>query len=783
MMGLSARLAALVLIVLALTACLSAAAAARSTGPAPSSLVLVSPLGPYSPLPTPTPGLATAIPTATPFLTPTPTVFPTVPVAEPPYLPGLEGVTPEPFQVIVREGNQVWLVTDEGERELLIDTVTRLELYLGPRGMLETDMPAVGWGGPTADGGTLVLAVGNYPNRPRPEADPPFQVQLYLLDVSSGALRYLTDGEDPVISPDGSRVVFRRPDEGWYLVKTDPGSLPEPLPEPASGCHLRGFRWSPSGDRLAVTEYCQPEAHIALLDPDTGDFVRLHTVPNGDMDIQLYPDTYLSWSPDGQHLAYLALGSAAGEGERQQSLWLLPVAGGPPQQVTSGLPVWAYSISPDGRWVGLAALGEYWAEREVLDLWLTDSAGSRPQRLTRDEPSDWPLGWAPDGTRLVLRRSPQGVWTLDLTEGLMRQVFRDAPDVQWKPSNEAVSGGWQEPYPSPGWGAYEGEPLSLLVERDEELWLHDVAQGSDGRLLTLPSADYWTLGEVVISPDGTRLAYLVHNRFGPTLLSGHVGVIELGASDGSPEVVAQTERPTGLAWLDSTHLTYLAWNGGAPVLVAVDLETGERTEERADVLRYPSPDGRYALTRTGLLSEPSLYVLEDTSTSEAFLAVGPDQYAQFLGWSAEGSLLFVISRPGIEGSVLVVVDPEEGVRRELTTGEERITGAAWSPDGATIAYALCRPAEAGCHSPELRLVGPDGSDDQTVPMEEYLSRGEGFPPNRIYAIEDLGWSPNGEYIVFRCRHGIRMAESVWAVRPDGSGLVPLTQGERPMAVR
>lgn len=91
-------------------------------------------------------------------------------------------------------------------------------------------------------------------------------------------------------------------------------------------------------------------------------------------------------------------------------------------------------------------------------------------------------------------------------------------------------------------------PFSLLVERDEELWLVGVGTGWERRLLALPQEYYWTLEEVAVSPDGTRLAYSVPNRFGPTLWSGQVGVLDLDTgADGRPEWVSQTGWVTNLS--------------------------------------------------------------------------------------------------------------------------------------------------------------------------------------------------------------------------------------------
>jgi len=760
------------------------AATVQLPGPSLGSvLALVSPLRPAPTSIRPAaPARTVRDSTFDSIIVPTPAPDVVVPVAEPPFLAHMQDVTPQPFQVMVRDGNQVWLLSDTGERELLIDTSTRLGLYLGPGGLLETDVPGVEWGGPSRDGDTVVLAVANYANRQRDDAHPPFLVQLYLLEVASGSLHYLADGEDPVISPDGLQVIFKRPGGGWFLLATRAGSVPEPLPEAGEGCYLRRPVWSPSSDKVAVAEYCGAEAHVRLLDPGTRQSEVLHTIDYRNLDIGLYPELNLSWWPDGEYLAYMALGGEADDKDRRTTLWQLPISGAPPRVMAGGREVLSYAISPDGRHIALASPGEYWMDREVVDLWLADVAGGRTLRLTRDEAYDSPMAWTEDG-RLVFLRYYQGLWTLDLVDGLMRQFMRSTNGAE-----VVLIRGWQEPWHTPGWKARLNEPFSLLVKREDRLWLVQAGARREQLLLEPPCEFCWTLDDIAVSPDGSQVAYLVRNRLGPYIDSGFIGLVQVSLSpDTEPRRLAYTESGIALSWWDPSQVACRVWTDYGSFFVILDVSSGERTEQPSDTLHYRSPDGRYRLSGNGSTFgshrlTPQPYVLEDTVTGERFLAVGETEDAQFMGWSPEGSLLFILSRPDVDQTLLAVVDPVAGVRRELTSGEEQITGAAWSPDGETIAYSLCRPAEDGCYRPELRLVEADGSDDRAVPLAEYLADEEGFAANRITEIRDVFWSPDGEEILFACRHGYRAAENIWGVRPDGSGLRPLARGEKAIAV-
>jgi Tol biopolymer transport system component len=81
---------------------------------------------------------------------------------------------------------------------------------------------------------------------------------------------------------------------------------------------------------------------------------------------------------------------------------------------------------------------------------------------------------------------------------------------------------------------------------------------------------------------------------------------------------------------------------------------------------------------------------------------------------------------------------------------------AWSPDGATIAFASGRH-----HNWDVYLMRPDGTDQRRL--------------TRNAAPDDNpDWSPDGSRLVFESRrHGNR---DLYSIRPDGSGLQRITRG-------
>jgi len=109
------------------------------------------------------------------------------------------------------------------------------------------------------------------------------------------------------------------------------------------------------------------------------------------------------------------------------------------------------------------------------------------------------------------------------------------------------------------------------------------------------------------------------------------------------------------------------------------------------------------------------------------------------------------------------------------TEERKVLGLAvhpaWSPDGRLLLFReFVGPAEAGFPTGALKIARPDGSHVRTLSGKVVETDGQFDPPS---------WSPNGRWIAFEAtvtatRHRL------FLVRPDGSGLHPLTAGSFPV---
>ena len=289
---------------------------------------------------------------------------------------------------------------------------------------------------------------------------------------------------------------------------------------------------------------------------------------------------------------------------------------------------------------------------------------------------------------------PLSVWIgKDEVEGTPSQPRKDLkPPPHWR--LEAVAA--TERPRSLTIGA-DGRTVAFVQDRDtSDVWLLDLAGGVPQRLTTgRDPMPFWEDTEPRISPDGTQVAYADQ---------GAVWVV--AAAGGPPRKLAEAGSPV---WLDDDRLVVAAERDDTTRLAVLDL---------AD----PWPTALCDTVSQGLAAgaAPERY------GDEWGAAVSPDGTAVAFAFTPRDDLLRTEIR---------VADVATGAVHALT-GTPRLAdrSAAWSPDGATIAFTSER---SGWY--ELHLVGADGSGERQL----------------THAEADLGepaWHPDGSRLVaIRCR--------------------------------
>ncbi len=245
-------------------------------------------------------------------------------------------------------------------------------------------------------------------------------VNLFALDLdasgnAAGLPRPLTTDEDalnryPDFGPDGSlaweQVVAGRPVTAWRM--DEDGGDREPLSE-GLAVAARTPQWGADAKRVfTLVEPGRGEPpYFAWIDVATRQLTRIPLPTSGASNLP-------KLSPDGGRLAYHLV---APDGV---NVWVRPVDGGEPRQVTSDKEAASYpSWSPDGEWLAVNL-----KRGEDSQVGVVAAKGGPVVQLTEGRGTRWPWSFSPDGERIAFAGGPQGEgpWCLYTVSRRTREV-------------------------------------------------------------------------------------------------------------------------------------------------------------------------------------------------------------------------------------------------------------------------------------------------------------------------------------------------------------------------
>jgi Tol biopolymer transport system component len=273
-----------------------------------------------------------------------------------------------------------------------------------------------------------------------PDENGVWGIQLKDLTTGETTLR-VEDGREPLWSPDGRRIAYLKDNDiwvadvstfdSWQVFDVDEEALAD---EACPG----SLSWSPDGQHLAFLYHPHSRDHrwaeLLIVKAD-GEGEATSLLQAGG----IFPiEGGLSWSPAGSRLLYVTresyeecLGPAV-----CTSLWVVEADGNERLSLlplvfnlSASQPQW----SPGGDWIVFAGVSLFERERPSYSIWLVKADGTALLRLTDPFPEaqDVYPAWSPDGRQIIFLRGKEwynddGLWVLNLIDGSLGQLYPEA---------------------------------------------------------------------------------------------------------------------------------------------------------------------------------------------------------------------------------------------------------------------------------------------------------------------------------------------------------------------
>jgi uncharacterized protein YraI len=407
----------------------------------------------------------------------------------------------------------------------------------------------------------------------------------------------------------------------------------------------------------------------------------------------------------------------------------------------------------------------------------------------------------------TLLDAPQGQTVQSLAVGTALYATGRSADGRWlfAAANDGTAG-WIE---ADQVVAFHVDGLPVLTETDvtaSATAASLVAEDTDATSAPVITATVRTQGERLNVRAGPGLDYAVVARAQP-------GEILIALAQDATSVWIQVELPGpagGFGWVSAR---YVALDG-----TMADLPLSQRTSSASPLpaAAVPSP-----ATVTGLQghlvfqasSGGTIYVYDLASSDLRALTDGSDPAI-----SPDGSTVAFVRGGGESG--LYLIDLDGANERRIFSGGEQLRSPTWSPDGKWIAFSRVTGADS-CRDVGFGICFPDGNPFlapfplayqdlrgvsrvdingenfrdlptlQTASSPDWQANGIVYQSdaglqitadtpdadNRSvlgdFLYRDPNWQPGGDRITFQKGEGSHW--EIFAVNPDGSGLVALTR--------
>jgi TolB protein len=194
----------------------------------------------------------------------------------------------------------------------------------------------------------------------------------------------------PIVSPDGSRIVFqsnRGGAEDLFIIGAD-GTGETQLTRTPEAETARG--WTPGGKQIVFSVFANDTSRLFAIDPDGRNQREIGSVPGRSPVL----------SPDGKRVVYMSGTWTA------MRLMVSTLDGSNAKQITDGSSIaWNSQWSPDGSRIAFTGRTD---PKSALAIFVMNADGSQRRQVTHLSPEEgqaqWPV-WSPDARRLAVQAS------------------------------------------------------------------------------------------------------------------------------------------------------------------------------------------------------------------------------------------------------------------------------------------------------------------------------------------------------------------------------------------